>query len=227
MEKLRQKIISKIQSQISEIVSDSIDELLAEGVTETELAESFCKQIDIKKKKVVSEKKPKLDGYGKLPQDEIEMIDWMRKLIKKRNETKLAGEKDEDKIFNVVTQRFMKKSACISRKDCHLSEVNFEGEKVGFTDGGAKPSLSDSPQFVIFYALFENIKNPDEEDDEESLILQKLEERPHTLAELKKVINPQKFQTIIDRLKEEDKIETDGKFVKLVELKDTTTDEED
>lgn len=236
-DKLRQKLIEKLQSQIETIVSESVDEVVKEeDISEDELAELLHRQmelkpIQIKQRKTSGEKKkPKssIDGYNKLPQDESEMIDWMRKLIKKRKDTKLGDEKDADKIFNVVTQRFLKRSSCLNRKGCTLREVNFEGDVIGFTEGGVSPKLEESDQFKNFIKLFEK-KNEENPSDFTDLIIQKLEEKPRTMAELRKIVGDQdELERILEIL--QDKIEIEGKLVKLLNEeneKDVTDEDED
>lgn len=216
---IRQKLITKIQSQIESIVDEAIEETCKEeNITEDDLADLLSKQLNLKpKRKPSGEKKATTDGYNKLPQDKTELVDFMNKLIKKRKTTKLGNENETDKIFNVITQRFIKRSSCLQRKECTLKEINFEGNLFGFTDGGVNPKLNESVQFNNFVALFEEEEpTKEEKDDDLDILLERLEERPYTFTELKKIINPQKLQTLIDELKMEDKIETDGKYIKLV-----------
>jgi hypothetical protein len=231
MEKLKQKITEKLLSQLEDIIDRSINEILEEDdISKEELLEKFNKQIDVKAKRRNSDEKKKTDGYAKLPQDFPEAKDWMNEIIKKRKETKLGDEKEDDKIFNVVTRRFIKRSSCLNRKDCTLKEINFEGKTIGFTEGGVSPKLKDAPQFVKFLTLFE--KEPEDEEIGENdieMIIEKLEEKPHTLVELKKFLALPKLKAAIETLKNENKIEEDGKFIKLVEkdVYDQTTEEEE
>jgi hypothetical protein len=222
---LEKEIIERICKQIPAIVHEAYAYVLSKkGVKEEDL-ETTLHPHDIKaKRKHSGEKKQKGDGYNKLPHERAELIDWMHKLIKKRKETKLGDENEENKIFNVITQRYIKRSTCNTRKDCSLIEVEFEGDVIGFTDGGEEIKLRDSPQFMKFLSFFkqeEKSEDEDEDDEEfqknldEQLILQKLEEKPHTIAELKKVV-PKDLKILLSKLEVEEKIKVEGKTVKLV-----------
>lgn len=236
-EKLRQKIIAKLQNLIPSIVDESIDEVLKEeNITINELSEQMHQRLSLKPKPVSGDREKKIaGGYNKLPQDETEVVDWMRKLVKKRRETKLGDEKDENKIFNIITQRFIKRSSCQSRKDCTMEEVEFEGQKVGFTDGGVEPRLNESEQFRIFHALFfkPEVEEPEEEENPQAAkdeldismdaIMEELEKKgKRTVEQLKKVVQePSNLPSYIQLLEDEGKIVKEGKYISVVYKEET------
>jgi len=157
---LREKILAKIALQLPSLIGEAIKELLEEdNLTGDELLEKVQHKPPQKKpekeKKATTSEKRKTSGYDKLPQDETELHKWMKDLFEKRKKTKLGDEKDGDKIFNVVTQRFIKRTSCQSRKDCSLVEIEYDGKKMGFTEGGNGDKIETVPQFKSFINLFE------------------------------------------------------------------------
>jgi hypothetical protein len=215
-EKLRDKLLAKLTTLINEAFDELIEE---EDVTGDQIAELLGKQLKVARPTKSSKPVPKTtrhrspeSSYAKLPQERTELVDWIKKLLEKRQKTKLGGDiKDEDKVFNIATQRFIKRSSCLQR-NCTLREVTFENDTIGFTEGGDSPSKATSQQFEKFISLFEH------PEDQEQVILKNLEKKPLTLTELKKFIQPTSLlNTLLTNLKEKDLIETEGKFYKLVE----------
>jgi hypothetical protein len=256
LEILKKKILAKIQAQLPSIIDEAINELLdEEDISEELLVEKLQTKSTTKK---TTEKKPKTQptekgsGYDKLPQDETELHKWIKDLFEKRKKTKLGNEKDEDKIFNVVTQRFIKRSSCQSRKGCTLVEVKVNDKEIGFTEGGVGVKLDKVPQFKDFIALFEKSDTPVKSRRQrkisetietvvhgeatadgvattevalEKLILKKLSVKSLTFAELKKQIKSDQLILTLDDMTEKEIIVLDGKRYQL--NKDNDEEDED
>ena len=148
-----------MNAQVNDIVSKSVKEMVNTGGLTDEECEEILSATDLEtktKKEVV--KKPvaakTVAGYDKLPKDIGELKEWMDKLFLKREKAKLNDVEDKDKIFNIVTQRFTKRSSCQAKKDCSLKEIVYEGQTLCFTEGGATPKLRDVEAFQHFVSLF-------------------------------------------------------------------------
>lgn len=243
---LKEKISAKLRSQIPSILDEIFEEMQKEGnITDDELADILQTQLEIKPKAKKPEK-PKTkgsDGFAKLPHDKIELPDWIKSLLGKRSNT-LAGIADEDKIFNIVTQRFIKRSSCISKKNCSLEEVVYNGHIIGFTEGGNPLKLADAPEFQKFLTLFhsensekkesekkesekkEKKETKKEEDFENNLLFFLKEKTSATLSELKKHFPTKRLVTTLDDLKDKGLIEQDDKTYKFISSNDSIKDDE-